>query len=252
MTDARKRAEEALAFMDAALLSEMPPLPTQVKALADAVRALLAAGPEAGVRSVGPVLAMARYDEEAGTFNITHVDTAPVAPTPTPEPAPHQWGRWTQGQEWDSCRACGIVRRADDQNKPCRGPVTVALRSASPPPSDAVRCAWCGAALAQDPDAPHRWRCDRAVQEKCVARGYWYVLGDDLAGVREAALVTDTAGTPCDAVREAAEIVRTILTAHDARLSESGVLTYGPPSKGTGFVAAIQWLRRYDAARGGE
>lgn len=57
---------------------------------------------------------------------------------------------------------------------------------------------------------------------------------------------------PSDAVREAAEIVRTILTAHDARLSESGGLTYGPPSKGTGFVAAIQWLRRYDAARGGE
>lgn len=57
---------------------------------------------------------------------------------------------------------------------------------------------------------------------------------------------------PRDAVREAAEVVRTILTAHDARLSESGALTYGPPSKGTGFVAAIQWLRRYDAARGGE
>lgn len=40
--DARRRAEEALAFMDAALRDEMPPLPTQVKALADAVRALLA------------------------------------------------------------------------------------------------------------------------------------------------------------------------------------------------------------------
>lgn len=53
-------------------------------------------------------------------------------------------------------------------------------------------------------------------------------------------------------VREAAEAVRTILTAHDARLSESGALTYGPPSRGTGFVAAIQWLRRYDAARRGE
>lgn len=105
--DARRRAEEALAFMDAALRDEMPPLPTQVKALADAVRALLAAGPGA--------------------------------------------------------------------------------------------------------EAP-----------------------------------------PSDAVREAAEIVRTILTAHDARLSESGALSYGPPSKGTGFVAAIQWLRRYDAARGGE
>ena len=41
-SDARRKAEEALAFMDDALLSEMPPLPTQVKALADAVRALLA------------------------------------------------------------------------------------------------------------------------------------------------------------------------------------------------------------------
>ena len=47
LADARRRAEEALAFMDAALRDEMPPLPTQVKALADAVRALLAAGPEA-------------------------------------------------------------------------------------------------------------------------------------------------------------------------------------------------------------
>ena len=66
------------------------------------------------------------------------------------------------------------------------------------------------------------------------------------------ALRAQTTPPPSDAVREAAEVVRTILTAHDARLSESGVLTYGPPSKGTGFVAAIQWLRRYDAARGGE
>lgn len=67
-----------------------------------------------------------------------------------------------------------------------------------------------------------------------------------------AALAARPAVVDGDAVREAAEVIRTILTAHDARLSESGVLTYGPPSKGTGFVAAIQWLRRYDAARGGE
>ena len=67
-----------------------------------------------------------------------------------------------------------------------------------------------------------------------------------------AALSSPPAAPARDEVREAAEVIRTILTAHDARLSESGVLTYGPPSKGTGFVAAIQWLRRYDAARGGE
>lgn len=75
-----------------------------------------------------------------------------------------------------------------------------------------------------------------------------------LRGAIEALLAAGPEGkAPArDEVREAAEVIRTILTAHDARLSESGVLTYGPPSKGTGFVAAIQWLRRYDAARGGE
>ena len=41
-------------------------------------------------------------------------------------------------------------------------------------------CAWCGAALVQDPDALHRWRCINAEQGKCVARGYWYILTDDL------------------------------------------------------------------------
>ena len=57
---------------------------------------------------------------------------------------------------------------------------------------------------------------------------------------------------PSDAVREAAEIIRAILTGHSARLSERGVLIYGPPRSNTGFPAAIEWLRRYDAARGGE
>lgn len=69
MSDARKRAKEALAFMDAALLDEMPPLPTQVKALADAVRALLAAGPEAGVREAFVSGAVWReYDEHGATI----------------------------------------------------------------------------------------------------------------------------------------------------------------------------------------
>lgn len=54
------------------------------------------------------------------------------------------------------------------------------------------------------------------------------------------------------AVREAAEIIRSIITCHSARLSERGVLLYGPPREGTGFPAAIEWLRRYDSARGGE
>ena len=125
----------------------------------------------------------------------------------------------------------------------------MALRSASPPPSDAVRCAWCGAALAQDPDAPHRWRCDRAVQEKCVARGYWYVLGDDLAGVREAALVTDTAGTPCDEVREAAEdVVRGDWWGHYCPCCGSAV-GHGPECLIGRLAAALAEAR---AAKGGE
>lgn len=29
---------------------------------------------------------------------------------------------------YECCRKCGIVRRADDKNKPCRGRVTLSLR----------------------------------------------------------------------------------------------------------------------------
>lgn len=40
----------------------------------------------------------------------------------------HQWGYY-KDMQWESCRACGIVRRADDKNTPCKGPVKVVLRS---------------------------------------------------------------------------------------------------------------------------
>lgn len=82
--------------------------------------------------------------------------------------------------------------------------------------------------------------------------GCVFVPAEDLETVLRALRDAASPAPGSEEVREAAEVVRTILTAHDARLSESGALTYGPPSKGTGFVAAIQWLRRYDAARGGE
>ena len=58
---------------------------------------------------------------------------------------------------------------------------------------------------------------------------------------------------PSDAVREAAERLRRIVTNHDARITERGVLVYGQPCMSTGFVEAIEWLSRYDAAlRGGQ
>ncbi len=35
---------------------------------------------------------------------------------------------WISAFKLTCCRDCGIVRRADDQNKPCRGVVRVGLR----------------------------------------------------------------------------------------------------------------------------
>lgn len=103
-------------------------------------------------------------------------------------------------------------------------------------------------ALAEARKAVNRWVVDDRRVPKADLVGYLVLLAD----LTEPLLASPPAAPARDEVREAAEVIRTILTAHDARLSESGVLTYGPPSKGTGFVAAIQWLRRYDAARGGE
>lgn len=65
---------------------------------------------------------------------------------------------------------------------------------------------------------------------------------------REAALDRPAPEPVRNEVAEAAEIIRAILTGHSARLSERGVLIYGQPLQSTGFPAAIEWLRRYDAA----
>lgn len=32
----------------------------------------------------------------------------------------HVWGH-SNGIQWECCRVCGIIRRADKQNKPCKG-----------------------------------------------------------------------------------------------------------------------------------
>ena len=92
--DARRRAEEALVFMNAALSDDMPPLPSQVKALADAVRALLAAGPEAppppsdAVREAAEALTVycdvCEVDRRQPCVTVTTGDPAPY---PHPERA---------------------------------------------------------------------------------------------------------------------------------------------------------------------
>lgn len=45
------------------------------------------------------------------------------------EPSKHRWGHRCG---YECCLNCGVVRRADDNNKPCRGVVHVAVRVAVP------------------------------------------------------------------------------------------------------------------------
>lgn len=43
----------------------------------------------------------------------------------------HEWFELMglKGGAWDACKVCGTIRRADRNNKPCRGPVSVKLRA---------------------------------------------------------------------------------------------------------------------------
>lgn len=194
--DARRRAEEALAEYDRlwGAAHATNAYGRAVVGLASALRALLAAGPEA---PTPPSDAVGEAAER-----LWHSLTPPRSTT-------------DDGM---------LLVRAEDVEAVLR-----ALASfPAAPPSDAVA-------------APKAARPKGDIWDACGCPN-----PDDCEHVFYEPAPSDAA------VREAAEVVRTILTAHDARLSESGALTYGPPSKGTGFVAAIQWLRRYDAARGGE
>ncbi len=48
----------------------------------------------------------------------------------------HVWADRTIGKlSMTSCNRCGIIRRADGKNSPCKGDVKIALRTASPPSS---------------------------------------------------------------------------------------------------------------------
>ena len=48
-------------------------------------------------------------------------------------PGVHCWFVFDLDRGWESCAACGTVRRADDSNKPCKGVVTIGLRDDGPP-----------------------------------------------------------------------------------------------------------------------
>jgi hypothetical protein len=53
---------------------------------------------------------------------------------PTEEVDGHYWGKFTSPEmakliPWESCLYCTIIRRADKQNKPCKGPHRIGLRT---------------------------------------------------------------------------------------------------------------------------
>lgn len=43
-------------------------------------------------------------------------------------PGVHCWFVFDLDRRWESCAACGTVRKADDSNKPCSGIVAVETR----------------------------------------------------------------------------------------------------------------------------
>jgi hypothetical protein len=44
----------------------------------------------------------------------------------------HHWGFY--GAPWETCWVCGVVRRIDDKNSECKGPVKVTLRESEAQP----------------------------------------------------------------------------------------------------------------------
>lgn len=92
-------------------------------------------------------------------------------------PSPREVVATSNGHHWIErfnlvcCRDCGFIRRTDDQNKPCQGPVGVGIRkdlipdAAQPPqPSAESEMAW-----RDDPGADERWQegCNFAMEQLC-------------------------------------------------------------------------------------
>lgn len=49
---------------------------------------------------------------------------------PASEPLAHDWRPFNL---YSACRRCGVIRRADDEHRPCPGPVKITPRDASQP-----------------------------------------------------------------------------------------------------------------------
>lgn len=60
-------------------------------------------------------------------MSILRQSTHPEGVAERPEVHSHEWFR-PSALSYDCCRICGIVKRADGKNRPCKGPVKITLR----------------------------------------------------------------------------------------------------------------------------
>lgn len=94
---------------------------------------------------------LTREQEEAGEHLEFDEDTLEIEVSERERY--HRWfvPKGTLSRLGECCRVCGVVRRADDENSPCRGRVSVGPRadSATEP------CATCGLPVSKDADACH-------------------------------------------------------------------------------------------------
>ena len=63
----------------------------------------------------------------AGCAGAINRECEIMGTAPCFEPVRHQWGNFV-ALSWESCKFCGVVRRRDDKNGPCKGRVTVSTR----------------------------------------------------------------------------------------------------------------------------
>jgi hypothetical protein len=63
---------------------------------------------------------------------VKDIASAALASLEAAQPATHGWER-REGYAYDTCSKCGVVRRADDKNNPCRGEMpAITTRDAQP------------------------------------------------------------------------------------------------------------------------
>ncbi len=64
----------------------------------------------------------------SGDYWVQCDGQCPIPSSPHYDPS---WGKhdWISYHGLECCKTCGFVRRADDKNKPCRGPVRIVCKS---------------------------------------------------------------------------------------------------------------------------